>query len=503
MTKHVIIGGGPVATNAIETIRQYGNGEASITLISDELAHSRMALPYWLSGNVPREHTHTADDDYFGRLGVDAKIGQRAGGIDTAARTVTLDDGSTVEYDNLLIATGAAPAGLPVPGADQPGVQPLWSLEHTASLLAAAEGSESPRVTMIGAGFIGFIMLNAMHKRGWNLTVIEREDHVLPRMLDANAAGLVESWLGAKGVDLHTAAAVESIADGEGGGKVVALGGGATVEADVVIVAIGIRPNTDLASEAGIETDQGIIVNSRCQTSAEGVYAGGDVAQGPVLGGGANEIHSIQPTAVDHGRIAGANMAGHDAEYPGSLSLNILDVCGLQNASFGNWGDASDDAVTISNAADHIYRKFIFTGDQMTGAVFVGEANDLGMLTDVGMVKGIMQTRTDLGNWKGFLKENPFDVRRAYIATGVAASLAKTTLLGQKAQPRGFHFGGQAPQSSVDGSHAQLISPKAAAMKKAAEVAKAMAAEAAAAEAAAAGDGTEVADGGADAESAE
>ncbi|MED5401752.1 MAG: FAD-dependent oxidoreductase, partial [Planctomycetota bacterium] len=149
MTKHVIIGGGPVATNAIETIRQYGDGEASITLISDEPAHSRMALPYWLAGKVPREHTHTADDDYFGRLGVDAKIGQRASGIDTAARTVTLDDGSTVEYDNLLIATGAAPAGLPVPGADLPGVQPLWTLEHTASLLAAAEGNESPRVTMI------------------------------------------------------------------------------------------------------------------------------------------------------------------------------------------------------------------------------------------------------------------------------------------------------------------------------------------------------------------
>ena len=121
-------------------------------------------------------------------------------------------------------------------------------------------------------------------------------------------------------------------------------------------------------------------------------------------------------------------------------------------------------------------------------STYIGEAKDLGTLTDVGMVKGIMQTGTDLGAWKGFLKENPFDVRRAYIATGVAATLAKTTLLGQKAQPRGFHFGGQAPQSAVDGSHAQLVSPKAAAMEKPAEVARAMAAEAAAAEAEAGGD---------------
>ena len=488
MTKHVIIGGGPVATNAIETIRQYGDGEASITLISDEPAHSRMALPYWLAGKVPREHTHTADDAEFSRLGVDARIGQRVTAIDTAGRTVTLCDESTVEYDNLLIATGAAPVGLPVPGIDLPGVQALWTLDHTANLLAATEGIDSPRVTMVGAGFIGFIMLNAMHKRGWNLTVVERESHVLPRMLDAESAGLVESWLGQKGIAVHAGASVESIAEGQGGGKVVSLAGGGTVESDVVIVATGIRPNIDLASAAGIETDQGIVVNGRCQTSVEGVYAGGDVAQGPVLGGGDNQIHSIQPTAVDHGRIAGANMVGHDAEYSGSLSLNILDVCGLQNASFGNWGDTSDDAVTISNAADHIYRKFIFTGEQMTGAVFVGEANDLGMLTDVGMVKGMMQTQTELGAWKEFLKESPFDVRRAYIATGVAAKLAQTTLLGQKAQPRGYRFGGQSDQSAVDGSHAQLVSPKAAAMEKAAAVAAAMAAEAAAAEAEAAGD---------------
>jgi len=478
MTKHVIIGGGPVATNAIETIRQFGGSESSITLVCDETPHSRMALPYWLSGRVPREHIHTVDDAELSRLGVDAKIGQRATAIDTAARTVTVCDGSSLEYDSLLIATGASPAGLPIPGTDLPGVQSLWTLEQTASLLEATAGLERPRVTMIGAGFIGFIMLNAMHKRGFDLTVIEREDHVLPRMLDGTSAGLVESWLGGKGVSVHTGSSVESIAEAEGGGKVVSLSGGATIEADVVIVATGIQPNTQLAVDAGIEVDAGIIVNDRCQTSVEGVYAGGDAAQGPVLGGGDNEIHSIQPTAVDHGRIAGANMAGHDAVYSGSLSLNILDVCGLQNASFGNWADRSEDAVTISNAADHIYRKFIFDGERIGGAVFVGEANNLGMLTDVGMVKGMMQTRTELGAWKGFLKENPFDVRRAYIATGVAAKLAGITLLGRKSEPRGYHFGGEVPTTTVDGSHAQLIAPKAAALQAAADAAAAAAAEA-------------------------
>ena len=457
MTKHVIIGGGPVATNAIETIRQFDDGAAEITLVCDEPAHSRMALPYWLAGQVPREHTYTADEASCQALGVEAKIGARATAVDTDARTVTLDDGSTLEFDNLLIATGASPAGLPIPGTDLEGVQALWSLEHTARLLEATEGIEKPRVTMVGAGFIGFIMLNAMYKRGWDLTVVERESQVLPRMLDADAASIVQDWLGTKKIAVHAGAGVEGIVEGDAGCKVVQLAGGESIEADVVIVATGIQPNTELASAAGIDTDQGIVVDSRCQTSAAGIYAGGDVAQGPVLGGGDNEIHSIQPTAVDHGRIAGANMAGHDVEYPGSLSMNILDVCGLQNASFGHWEDANAEVVTISNPQDSIYRKLLFNGDRLTGAVFVGRANDLGMLTDVGMAKGIMQTQTDLGSWRGFLAGNPFDIRRAYIATGVAATLASTTLLGRPAQPRGFRFDGGEATTQVGAGHAVLV----------------------------------------------
>ena len=460
MTKHVIIGGGPVATNAIETIRQLDGDGSEIILVSDEPAHSRMVLPYWLAGQVPREHTHTADDAEFERLGVDARIGSRVTAVDPAGRTITLDDGSTQDYDNLLIATGAAPVGLPVPGTDLPGVQSLWTLADTAGLLEATEGLENPRVTMIGAGFIGFIMLNAMYKRGWQLTVVEREANVLPRMLDADAASVVEDWLAERGVTLHTGAGVEGIVEGEDGSRVVQLAGGTLVEADVVIIATGIRPNIDLAEAAGIETDQGIIVDSRMKTSADGVYAGGDVAQGPVLGGGPNEIHAVQPTAVDHGRIAGANMAGHDVEYPGSLSMNILDACGLQNASFGNWADESAEAVTIANLRDRIYRKLLFTGNQLTGAVFVGRANDLGMLTDVGMVKGIIQTRTDLGPWRQFLSENPFDIRRPYVATGVAAALAGNMLLGRPSQARGFHFGGAAPTTQVDEAHGVLVDNK-------------------------------------------
>jgi len=455
-THHIIIGGGPVATNAIETIRQFDDGQSQITLICDEPAHSRMALPYWLSGQIPREQTHMADDASFQKLKVEARIGQRVQAVDPAANTVTLADGDTLSFDNLLIATGASPLKLNIPGIDLPGVQTLWSLDDTQNLLDAAGKSENPRVLMIGAGFIGLIMLNAMHKRGWQLTVVERESHVLPRMLDGDSAAIVESWLGSKGVDLHVGASVKAISEADDGSKSVELADGTELSADVVVVATGVQPNVELANGSGIETDQGILVNDRMQTNFSNIYAGGDAAQGPSLYGG-QEIHSIQPTAVDHGRIAGANMAGHEVHYPGSLSMNVLDACGLQNASFGNWGDAAAEAMTICSPDGHVYRKLLWSGEEITGAIFVGRANDVGMLTDVGMVKGIMQTRTKLGTWKKYLAENPFDIRRPYIATGVAKQLVETTLLGRASQARGYRFGGATAQAPVAASHAVYV----------------------------------------------
>ncbi len=455
---HVIVGGGPVATNAIETIRQFDNGTSQITLICDEPAHSRMALPYWLAGQIPRGHTHTADDAYFERLGVAPRIGERVARTDALHKSVQLESGETIPFDNLLIATGSAPARPPISGIDLPGVQTLWTLEDTAQLLARA-GTETPRVLMVGAGFIGFIMLNAMYKRDWKLAVVEREPQVLPRMLDVAGGALVRTWLTAKGVDLHTGRTVQAISEMSDGAKQIELDNGQTLQADIVVIATGIQPNLSLVEGSGIKIDAGILVDDRMRTNAPHVYAGGDVAQGPVLYGDGPAIHAIQPTAVDHGRVAGAQMAGQDIRYPGSLLMNVLDTCGLQCASFGAW-HVKDDTTVISNPISNIYRNLVWDGDQLIGASFIGRAGDMGMLNDVGMVKGILQTQTPLGEWKAFLQENPFDIRRAYIANKVAARLAGTTLLGRPSQPRGFRFANTPVKNEATKSHQVYVAPQ-------------------------------------------
>ncbi|HLJ97444.1 MAG TPA: FAD-dependent oxidoreductase [Gemmataceae bacterium] len=448
MAQQLIIGGGPAAINAVETIRDCDRGTNPITLVSDEPAYSRMVLPYYLAGQIPEEQVYIADDAYLDSLKVDRRFGRSVQRVDAQAKLVTLDDGQQIAFDNLLIATGSSPTIPPIPGADLPGVFPLWTLAQTRSVLQTAAGKSKLDVVFIGAGFIGFIVLNAMYKRGWDLHLVEIADHVLPRMLDSESAMLVEQWLRQKGIGLHLGTTVRGIAD-KNGRKRVSLSKGPSIDADLVIVATGIRPNVEFLRGAGINIAQGILVDNRMQTNWPFVYAAGDVAEGPDLLGDIPVIHAIQPTAVDHGRIAGANMAGQEVRYAGSLLMNILDACGLQCASFGRWSETGAENVTICNPDRPVYRKLLWTDDQITGAVFVGPANDLGMLNDVGMVKGIIQTRTALAAWKEFLRENPFDIRRPFVAAKVGQKLAESTLLGRPSRSRQYRFRGRQPGPQI------------------------------------------------------
>lgn len=435
-TTHVIVGGGAGGINAIETIRGFDEGASSITLISDEPAYARMALPYYISGEIPEKQLLTGDERYFDRLKVHTMFGKRVTSVNPGGNTATLDDSTAVAYDNLLLATGSSPQRLNIPGVDSDGVYTLWSLDDARKAMAKLH----PRaeVAFIGAGFIGFIILNAMYKLGVKLHVIELENQVLPRMLDAQGASLVSTWLHNHGVKTHTGVGVAEIDTQRNKRKVVRLTDGKEIKADLVILATGIQTNIGFLQGSGIQTHQGILANHRLQTNYPNIYAAGDVAEGPDLSTGRQAIHAIQPTVVDHGRIAGANMAGHAVEYPGSLLMNILDVCGLQCASFGLWRDDSHETISVVNATRPVYRKLVWDHDRIIGSIFIGPADDVAMLNDIGMVKGLIQAKTALGAWKGHLKENPVDLRRPYVATKTAAKLLEMTLLGQPSAHRDY-----------------------------------------------------------------
>jgi NAD(P)H-nitrite reductase large subunit len=423
--QHVILGAGPAGIHAIETIRLFEPQGSTIHLVCDEPPYARMVLPYYISGEVGENHLYTADEQFFARYQVIPHLGVRASRLDPSARKVVLSDGSELRYDTLLIATGSSPIRPSIPGLDLPGVTNLWTLNDARKLLQLA--GRGKRVLFIGAGFIGFIVLNALYKRGCRLFVVEIAPQILPRMLDAEAATLAERWLQTRGVEIRTGTSVTEIQQ-YGQALRVFLNDGGSITVDGVVVATGVRPNMDFLQGSGIETDFGILVDHQLRTNLPDVFAAGDCAQGPDLLD-SRSVHAIQSTAIDHGRLAGANMAGQNVTYEGSLSMNVLDICGLHAASFGKW-QGQQEIVRITNPTRPIYRKLVFEDDRMVGGILLGPTEDISHLNDVGMVKGFIQSKVPLGPWKEYLKQHqPLDLRRPYLAAGVAPLLLRKTLL--------------------------------------------------------------------------
>jgi NAD(P)H-nitrite reductase large subunit len=432
--RHLIIGGGTAGMNAMRTIREEEREPSEITLVSPEKPYSRMVLPYYLDRSIAEAHVYTATAAQLATWKIKALIGRRVTALDVKANACTLDDGTRVEYDDCLIATGSSAVRAPVPGADGPGVHSFWTLEEARGVLAAiAPGSH---VVMVGAGFIAFTILNSILALGARLTVVEVAPRILPRMVDATGAELVEGWLKAHGVTVRTNVKLTKIEDARDR-KRLKFSAGPDLVADVVIMATGIRTNLDWLQGSGVEVKQGVVVDDHLRSSVPNVYAAGDVAQGRDLISGEAAVHAIEPTAQEHGRVVGANMAGKDVRYRGSLIVNIVEVCHLDAASFGAWDDPKAEVVSGLKKDRTAYRKLLFRGERLTGAIIIGRSGDIWTTNDVGMLKGLVQTGQPLGRYQEYLRRNPFDVKLAFIASKATTTLLPETVLGRPSKAPG------------------------------------------------------------------
>ena len=433
-TRHLIIGGGTAGMNAMRTIREEERERSEITLVSAEKPYSRMVLPYYLDRSIAESHVFTATAAVLAQWGVKAHVGRRASHLDVKANVCTLDDGTRVEYDDCLIATGSSPVRPPIPGADGAGVHSFWTMDQCRHLIA--QTTPGSHVVMVGAGFISFTILNSILALGAKLTIVEIAPRILPRMVDATGAELTERWLRQHGVAVRAGAKLTKIEDARGR-KRLRFAAGPDITADVVIMATGIRANLEWLKDAGIIVNRGILVDERLRSNVPNVYAAGDVAEGRNLIGGQPDVHAIEPTAQEHGRIVGANMAGKDTRYHGSLLMNIVEVCHLDIASFGAWDDAKAEAVSALKADRPAYRKLLFTGDRLTGAIILGRSSDVWTTNDVGMLKGLVQSGVSLAHVKDHLRHNPFDLKPAFIASRTTSALLPETVLGRPSKAPG------------------------------------------------------------------
>ena len=416
---YVIIGAGPAAVAAAEKLRVLDE-DGQITMVGSQAQqpYSRMAIPYYLTGKVEESGTYLRrSPDHFESHRIELVHGEVTT-VDAAGHKVMLNDGSAIDYDKLLIATGAEPIIPPVAGMDDPRVQQCWHLEDAERIIELAK--PGARAVQVGAGFIGCIILESWVLREVDLTVVEMGPRMVPRMLGEKAGDLLKTWCESKGVTVHTGTTVESIESTQNELNVV-LKNGESCPADVVIVSTGVKPNVGFLQDLDINIDQGIEVDEFMQTSVTDVYAAGDCAQGLDFSTGETAVHAVQPTATEHGRVAATNMATNNSfSYKGSLNMNILDTLGLVTSSFGAWeGIDGSDSAEIYNPDNYQYINLQFKDDVLVGANTVGYHQHLGVL------RGLIESRVPLGVWKERLKDNPVGLMEAYIgvtqeATGSA-----------------------------------------------------------------------------------
>jgi NADPH-dependent 2,4-dienoyl-CoA reductase/sulfur reductase-like enzyme len=411
---YVVIGGGPAGVTACDTLREQ-DPQAEITLIGGEPEppYSRMAIPYLLVEKIKEQGTYLRQSNgYYAQRQIDLREGPVTQ-IDPRNKRVTLANGTELGYDRLLIATGATPIKPPIAGIDLPGVHNCWTMADARAIVQGAKPDTS--VVLIGAGFIGCIILEALVMRRVRLTVVEKASRMVSRMMDEVASDLLQEWCLSKGVNILTDTGVTRIEE-QNGGLVISLDNGEQLSGGLVITAMGVRANMDFLKGADIATEQGVVVNPCFQTNHEDIFAAGDVAQGKDFSSGLDQVQAIQPTSVEHGRLAALNMSSAIAvEHQGSLNMNILDTLGLISSSFGQWmGVPYGEKVVLLDRQRFRYLRLEFEGDYLIGACSLGHTQH------IGVIRGLIRSRVPLGFWKQRLMKDPTRLMEAYLGCVVS-----------------------------------------------------------------------------------
>ena len=410
---YVVVGAGPAGVTTVENLRKQ-DANATILLLGGEPEppYSRMAIPYLLVGKVEEHGTYLRQSDTHYD---DMNIVYRQGlvkHVDAEGNKLDMVDGSHIAYGKLCLATGASPIRPPIPGLDNKGVHHCWTLQDAREIIALAH--EGAHVVLMGAGFIGCIILEALALRKVNLTVVEMGDRMVPRMLNPTCGGLLKKYCEEKGITVHTSTKITMVEPNKNDPEdtlLVDLDNGAQIPAHLLVVAAGVRSNVAFLEGSKVDVEDGIKVDAHLQSTVENIYAAGDVAQGPDFSTGGWSVHAIQPTATDHGRVAALNMTGHEMPYQGSLVMNVLDTLGLISASFGLWeGVPGGDNAERLDAENYRYIRLEFDGNHLVGAQTLGRTNHIGVL------RGLIQGKKDLGILKERLMEDPHRIMDAYVA---------------------------------------------------------------------------------------
>ncbi len=371
--KYVIIGNSAAAVGCVEGIRHL-DSSGEITMISKEPHHtySRPLISYYLQGKTDLEKMKYRPDDFYSKNRVTLLAGCEAVNIDKKRKKVLLDNGKSVNFDKLLFATGSSPFIPPIKG--------IESLARWFTFMSRSDAQaindvidEKSRVLIVGAGLIGLKCAEGILNRVAEVTIVDVADRILPNVLDVESAEMVQSFLENKGLRFMLSTGVSSFDKNS-----AELSNGQQVIFDEVVIAAGVRPNTNLLCALGCDAKKGVRTDTRLETECPDIFAAGDCTLSLDISSGDNKVLALLPNAYMQGETAGINMAGGSETYDNPIPMNSTKLFGLPIVTAGSY---IGDAYTVTS--ENQYKK-LFTKDNLfKGFILVGNIERAGIYTSL------------------------------------------------------------------------------------------------------------------------
>ena len=373
----VIVGNGMAPGRMLEYLHEQKH-QFDVTIFNAEprVNYNRLMLSPVLSGEKTYSDIVTHDDDWYANHGITLHKNAAVTGVDTQAQTVVAANGVSCKYDKLVFATGSSPIVIPVPGHDLNGVMTYRDLDDVERMLQVATRSRAAdkplRAIVIGGGLLGLEAAAGLAEQGMEVTVLHLMESLMEKQLDTAAAWLLEEAFRKRGVSVITRADTQEIIDsGDGSVAGVRLQDGQVLTAEIVIMAVGIRPSTSLAVDAGLHVERGIVVDDQMRTSVANIYALGECVQHQ------GTCYGLVAPLFDMARVLADNLTGQASTYSGSVTATRLKVNGIDLYSAGDFSEAPNrDEIVLRDASAGVYKRLVLENSRIVGAVLYGEASD-------------------------------------------------------------------------------------------------------------------------------
>ena len=397
----VIVGNGVAGVTAARTIKTK-NPETRVSIYADESYqyYPRPRLYEVLSGEAEPQEVYMFSGEWYEKKGITVHLNKKALSIDVDHKELMLEDGSQVTYDKLLLANGGHSFVPPIKGAETTGVFTLRTIKDVLDIKKFTK--KTGKVIVIGGGLLGLEFAASLRKLGQQVTVVELSSRLLPRQLDQDGATILKNRIASRGIDLVLGAKTVEILGKETVSGIL-LDSGETISGDMVLISAGVRSNTELALETGIKVNRGVVVDGHLRTSADDVYAVGDVAEFE------GRVYGIIPAALEQATIAAANMMGEKhSVYAGTVPSNTLKVVDVELTSIGlvNPEEPRYEEIKKTDKKKGVYKKLVLDQGKIVGAILLGDKKGFTS------IKKLIAQETDITKYKNSILKDDFDYKK-------------------------------------------------------------------------------------------